>query len=405
MTFSRPVVGLTKNVQSIFKTGAAMNTSHFRHPVGNLTTWHWRYGFLLVTAWSWLQGVQAWAQSTVPPSEAIAPARPMPLAAGQYLNAFISSELPPDQQAKQLALLKSKVAATPVRGFLFEVTRGTQRAYIYGTSEWGLPDPAYFPLSTPLLNSLESSAYLLTLVDLDMTPPAQDDVMRLATYPAGDKLEDHLSPALLARLSTRMQAWGRPMPSLSQLKPWFVADLVSSQSLYNNGWRKHVSTENVILGLAHSMGKPIHIAETWKQWAQDLDSMPPALQQGQLSQALRDSEAVQQKDRMSLLFSAWMQSDMPALERYVALLNNTTESPNAAVDGRTNAWISYRQRVFFKQRNQRVIDVMDNLSHEGGPSAIGFVAIPAQYLAGADGLLAQLQARDFNLKEIKPETP
>lgn len=378
---------------------------HTPSPFASLTTWPWRYGMLLVTAWSWLQGVQAWAQASASPAQTVLTTPALPQGISQSLGAFISPDLPADQHAKLLAQLTQQVQATPLRGFLYEAARGTQRVYIYGTSEWGLPDPTYFPLSAPLLGSLSASSYLLTLVDLDMTPPAQDTVLRMATYPDDDHLASHLSPALLARLNTRMQAWGRPMQPLTRLKPWFLADMVSSQSLYNQGWRKHVSSENVIVGLAHSMGKPIHVVESWQAWAQALDQMPPSLQQGLLSQALRDSENTQQREQMQQLFSAWMQSDMSGLERYVAAQGAGAETVGTPVDARANAWLAYRQRVFFRQRNQHVIDVLEQLGQQQSAPAPGFLALPAPYLAGADGLLALMQARDFTLKTLPVPTP
>lgn len=268
-------------------------------------------------------------------------------------------------------------AASPV----WQVQKDGDVFYLAGTVH--VLRAADYPLPAAFDQAFAKADQLI--LETDLTALQQPELVKLQQellfYPAGQQLSNYLKPATQQALTKLLAEQGLPVTALQQLKPGALAAQLTMHILQKTGFTAE-GVDQHFLNLAKQQGKTLAYLETPQFQLQLLAN----LGQGREDEFIRLllAEAAKTQQQLTALIAAWRRGDLVALEQLV--LDELAEQ-----DGE-----SYRQ--LFVERNAAWMTQLTALSAN---TVTEFVLVGAGHLAGADGLLAQLQQAGYQLEQLR----
>jgi uncharacterized protein YbaP (TraB family) len=278
------------------------------------------------------------------------------------------------------------VAATVlVRGcaprhvFMWKATSRGSTVYLLGTlpmkeGDLGTLDPR-------IKNAFESSDALVLEYRIDVGAQKEniDTVRESMSLPRGDSLSDHVSPAVLAKLTTKVARTGGAMDRVGGLRPFVIAIAILNEEKRRLGYAPTRPLDRHFAEEAEGV-KPISYLTNIAQGIEVLTSLNPTAESECLDKALDDT------DRMEDFFpsqeKAWRHGTTQLFEEELDFEDRRYPDCNAAIrTAKLKAFLAGIEPLF-----------------EAGKTS--FVVADAYDLTRSDGIVAVLAARGIQVTQM-----
>jgi uncharacterized protein YbaP (TraB family) len=224
------------------------------------------------------------------------------------------------------------------------------------------------------------------VVQLDTTSLSEFDALgathRHGLLPEPTVLSQVVRADTYAQLVQYIRQRGYDMDRVDQMRPWFVAQVVTGLEYDAAGWNAQNGVDAVLLRRSQGQ-KPIVPLETLEEQMALFASMPDAVQETWLREILREEPALLLVTRAIL--DAWERGDDAALARL--LFGNAETDPALA---------QFYASVF-QTRNPVLTDRLLALAADGRPR---FAVIHTGHLLGEQGIPALLAQRGFEVERV-----
>jgi len=282
-----------------------------------------------------------------------------------------------------LPLFGSCVATTQVdqsKATLWKVRGDHNRVYLLGSIHV-LSKQAY-PLKPVLEHAFDDADKVVFEIDLSRFTHKRfgQEFSRTAFYPAGQSLSKKLTPQTIELLHDLLPLYGLSLKKVEHLKPWFLAEALSSRTLEMVGLSDRLGIDLYFYGKAKAAGKPVLGLETLRDQAEIFDRFTDEQNEQYLLSTLSGLPAYAEMIRQ--LIDAWKDGNVQMLDR---LLNQDRRADPATHD------------VLFSRRNSKWLPEIERFAHENGNYLI---IVGAGHLVGDDGIVAQLRQAGYSVRQL-----
>src|SRR5215471_8106734 len=249
--------------------------------------------------------------------------------------------------------------------FAWKATKGQGTVYLVGSVHMLTSD--FYPLPPSLDAGFKDSDLLVEEANLAemLSPNMQFSMLSRGMLPAGQTIDKVLSPGTLALLNKHAGTLGMPIEAMEWQKAGFDAEL---------GLDKH------FFDRAQVDNKSIQGLETTDFQISLFDNMTIDQQDRFLAETLKG--VATETASVGKLAAFWKAGDLAGIERLV--LADVKEDPvvyERLLVARNRAWLPKIEALFSRPRH-------------------AFVVVGAAHLVGADGLLAMLKAKGYQLVQM-----
>jgi uncharacterized protein YbaP (TraB family) len=303
--------------------------------------------------------------------------------AGVGLNgaAHASSAAP---QTSPIDATQQAIAATGRRGFMYVVSRGQQRFYLYGGTVAG--NETLFPFNSLLVDILVHTKVLI--VDRDPKWPVSE-ALTDGTLPNEQSLSLLLSPIMLALTRKALGSLGIDSGPTDRLKPWLVAETLVQEQAEKIGFHADYATVRVLLTYAQNTQMKVELLEPADTDILIYNSMPMEVQIARLAQVLADLNTERGEQKIRLYAESWANADLAGMQRELELQEQPTYS-------------AFTQWYWASFQPQHIQQLAESLLRKLPTSGTALVAVPALTLVGSTGLLQVLTSRGFTISNLQP---
>ena len=314
------------------------------------------------------------AVAAPPPAVVPAPAQSGPVA--------IASPLQSAAAVEAVNTAPPVIAKPDKASFLWEVSSATNKVYLFGTVHVG--KRSFYPLPDVIERAFKSSAKLV--VEADITTVVPEQAMRALThYPPGDALSKRMPSAILLRTGPLLERFKIPVEEADKMKPFMVGALVSMMEFGRLGYEINYGVDGYLIEAAQKRGMPILELESQLGQIAMLSTMPDALQEAFLDNALGAVEKNQLESQLAGLISAWQTGNVPEMQ---AVVKATTSGIRMAAE--------LDDMLLHKRHSAMLSKIVGYL----GQREPHFVAVGSLHLIGPRGLVALLQERGFKIRQL-----
>ena len=265
-------------------------------------------------------------------------------------------------------------AAAGAAPFLWEVEGAKARHYLVGSvhvlpqDQDTLPDAIVevYTAATDLVFETDIAALEQPQVQLDL----------LARARSQQPLKQSVGASLYAKLQKRAAELGMPGTMCDPFKAWFCALSLEVFAYQKAGFSADAGIDKRLYEAAQADGKRVGWFEAPEAHLALFTNMSEALGREFLVSALEEDGS----DEPAVLYKAWRDNDVAAVEKLVALLKR--EQPQVyerILAGRNRAWMPKLSQLLSGGRSQLIV-------------------AGAAHWVGPDGLVAQLKARGYKIK-------
>jgi len=269
------------------------------------------------------------------------------------------------------------------RGLLYEVRSDTGTVYLFGTIHVGKPE--FYPLDAKVNNAFAASSALYLEVNLS-DASLVTSASAMATYPEGTNLDRTLSPSAKTKLYAALERYGLPREAAIRMKPWMLGQTLLLMEATRRGYDPAYASELHLLGLATAQRKEVRGLETLDEQFAIFDRMPESAQQKFLEDIVDALESPRMAMDLEALVAAWSHGDARELEDELA--RERSEGTAFARDVLPR---------LVDDRNRTMTERIASIVRSGKTT---FVAVGALHLVGANGVVALLRARGFNVRAL-----
>ncbi|HWL73323.1 MAG TPA: TraB/GumN family protein [Burkholderiaceae bacterium] len=271
------------------------------------------------------------------------------------------------------------------RGFLWEVRKGKQTAWLFGTIHVGRPE--FYPLPPSRLGPLKRADAIVLEADVSDSARAIAATQKYAQYAEGTPgLETRLTPELRQRVESLLSRNQLDPAPMMRMKPWMLANVLALFEAAQAGYVPALSVEAYLLRLAKTDNKPILEFEGIEQQFELYEKAPWATQISFLEEAVKAVESRGARRELNRIVQAWETADRGALERLL-------------VEMRAQSSVGSRFTVdtILLGRHPQMVRRIETMM-AGGKSHV--FAVGALHLVGPQGLVELLRARGYTLTEL-----
>ena len=268
--------------------------------------------------------------------------------------------------------------------FLWKVTGPKGIVYLFGTIHVGKAD--FYPLPSIIEDRFKSADTLIEEVDLSEpaeTARVQEGLAAVAGYPNGDTITNHLSETTRSHLAAYVKKGGLPEPAIASMRPWMVSMLVELGEMQRMGFDPSYGLDQHFVEEARQSHKQIGALEDAESQLKLLSSLPEDLQDRLLLSSLVDMEKLPKI--VHLLTHAWQSGDTAAIEELI--FSGTREYPQL-------------KPLMTKLLDDRNIAMTGKIERFLQTPQCYFVAVGAGHLVGEQGILSQLQRKNFTVEQL-----
>ena len=268
--------------------------------------------------------------------------------------------------------------------FLWKVTGPTGVVYLLGTIHVGKAD--FYPLPSIIEDSFKEADTLIEEIDISEPAEAaraQRGLIEDGSYPNGDTITNHLSEVTSSHLAAYVKKGGLSEPTIARLRPWLVSVLVAQLELTRMGFDPVNGVDRHFLDEARQSHKPIGALEDAGSQLELFNSLSEELQDRLLLSSLVDME--KWADCFDLINQAWQSGDAAAMQEVIT--SSVRDYPQLKplmtklLDDRNNAMTTKIERFLQTPKTY-------------------FVAVGAGHLVGDQGILSQLQRKNFRVEQL-----
>jgi uncharacterized protein YbaP (TraB family) len=270
------------------------------------------------------------------------------------------------------------------RGFLWEVRKGKQVAWLLGTIHVGRPE--FYPLPPSRLTQLQRADAIVLEADISDGARAIAATQKYALYPEGAPgLETRLTPELRQRVESVLSRNQLDLAPMMRMKPWMLANVLALFEAAQAGYMPALSVESYLLRVAKTDSKPIFEFESIEQQFELFENAPWATQIAFLEEALKAVESRGARRELNRIVQAWETADRASLERLLAEMR-----AQSSVGSR------FTVDTILLGRHPQMVRKIETMMADG--KAYVF-AVGALHLVGPQGLVELLRARGYTLIE------
>jgi uncharacterized protein YbaP (TraB family) len=279
----------------------------------------------------------------------------------------------------------SVTAAVAKRGFLWEIRKGKQLSYLFGTLHVGRP--GFYPLPRSRQAALDAAGAIVVEADVSNAQRALEATMRFGRYPDGAPgLDSRLSPELKKRVERILAANGLDLPVIWRMKPWMLANTLAMLEVARSGYQPQLATEVYLIEQAQATGRPLLELESIDFQLELFDSAPEAAQIGYLDEIAQSIETGAARREVDQITRAWERADRAAAERLLAQMQSEgTPGARFIVD------------VILNGRHPQMLKRIEQMMSDG---KVYFFAVGSLHLVGSSGLVAELRRRGYTVTEL-----
>ena len=279
----------------------------------------------------------------------------------------------------------SYAQANDRRGFLWEVRKGKQVAWLMGTIHVGRPE--FYPLPPSRLAHLKRADAIVLEADVSDSARAIAATQKYALYPEGTPgLESRLSPELRQRVEAVLARNQLDIAPMMRMKPWMLGNVLALFEAAQAGYMPALSVEAYLMRVAKSDSKPILEFEGIEQQFGLFEQAPWETQIAFLEDALKAVETRGARRELNRIVQAWETADRASLERLlVEMRTQTSAGSRFTVD-----------KILLGRHPQMVRRIETLMA--GGKNYV--FAVGALHLVGPQGLVEMLRARGYTLTEL-----
>jgi len=281
-------------------------------------------------------------------------------------------------------------AAPPAGGdsapkhFLWKVTGPKGVVYLLGTIHAGKAD--FYPLPSIIEESFKSADTLIE--EIDTSEPAeaarvQQAFMENGDYPNGDTINNHLSEVTRSHLTAYVKEGGLPEQAVAHMRPWLVSMLVELREMKQMGFDPSYGLDQHFLDEAQQSHKQIGALEDAGSQLKLLSSLSEEFQDRLLLNSLVDM--AKSHDVVDLLTRAWQSGDTAALQELIT--GSVRDYPQ----------LKPLMTKLIDDRNTTMAAKIERFLQT--PKCY-FVAVGAAHLVGDNGILNQLQRKNFTVEQL-----
>ena len=263
---------------------------------------------------------------------------------------------------------------------VWQVERNGNITFIGGT--FHVLTESDYPLPTAFEKAYQQSALVVFETDIEKleSPEFQQAMLRELSYSDGRNLQQVLHPETYLALSDYFAARGIPIDSVVNYKPGLVATLMTVIELQRLGLDGE-GVDTYFSAKTAMDQKQRGQLETVDAQIQFIANMGAGREDELLAFNMADLERL--PGLWKSMKDSWRSGDMPRLyqDTGIPLKNDFPEIYQSLLVERNDAWMPQ-------------IEAMLNTKE------VEFVLVGALHLAGEDGLLARLTARDYKVRQL-----
>ncbi len=274
--------------------------------------------------------------------------------------------------------------AAPPRGALFEVSDGRHRLLLFGTIHVGAAD--FYPLEPRLQQALAGAPVLALELDPDNAGALQSALQRHALYPAGQRFQDHLDPALAQRTLAALQRYGLSPEGMQAMRPWMLAMVLTVQEYLHHGYRTDLAVDSHLAAAVRAHGGKVIELEGAERQMSLFAHLSQAQQARFLADTLQELEGAGLSRKLDTLVDAWRHADSRGFK---AALDEMRQDDSFAT--------RFTLTTLLQQRNPGLATGVADLLHrqDGAVAGIGIL-----HLTGPDSVPELLARRGLTVRQL-----
>lgn len=295
------------------------------------------------------------------------------------------------------AAAQAEVCADPGSSMLWEVSGpglgvDAVTMHLFGSIHLGKPD--FYPLHPTIENIFRDADTLVFEID-PMAAADPQVAMRMqlrGMLPAGQTLDDVVSPEALANLEDVLNGFGIPLANFMTMKPWLLTLMLANVQASALGYSAQHGLESYFIA-QKAADTEIAELESLDQQVDMLDALDPELL---LGYSLQDFDA--SSADMEELISAWRCADKPALSDQ---LFSEMQKIEQAPDAHARAGMEDLYRKLYTDRNKVMADGIVRFIESG--SGKWFVVVGSAHLLGTGSVVELLEQRGYTVRPVRLE--
>ena len=286
------------------------------------------------------------------------------------------------------------VCSDPAASMLWEVkgaaldNRGVT-IKLFGSLHIGKPE--FYPLSDLIENAFRSADHLVFEIDPTSAADPQTAMLmqRRGMLPAGQTLQNVVSPEAYATLQQVLADMGLPAAGVNNLKPWLIALMLTNLQVSSLGYSALDGLE-MYFTTRKSPQSDILELETMEQQLAMLDSLNPDIFLGYSLEDLQEG-AVELHD----MVQAWRCADQEKLSAF--LFDDFTDTQSLSVT--EQALVKELHQHLFIERNLVMANGIEQFIRNG--SGAYFVVVGSGHLLGEGSVVELLRVRGYEVTPVR----
>ena len=267
---------------------------------------------------------------------------------------------------------------------LWKVTGPKAVVYLLGTIHAGKAD--FYPLPSIIEDSFNKADTLIEEIDLSQPAEAarvERGLIEEGSYPNGDTITNHLSEVTRSHLAAYLRKGGLSEPAIAHMRPWLVSMLVELREMKQMGFDPSYGLDQHFLDEAQQSHKQIGALEDAGSQLKLLSSLSEEFQDRLLLNSLVDM--AKSHDVVDLLTRAWQSGDTAALQELIT--GSVRDYPQ----------LKPLMTKLIDDRNTTMAAKIERFLQT--PKCY-LVAVGAAHLVGDNGILNQLQRKNFTVEQL-----
>jgi uncharacterized protein YbaP (TraB family) len=293
-----------------------------------------------------------------------------------------------------LAQAIAPVCSDPAASMLWEVSgagldnKGVS-IQLFGSLHVGKPE--FYPLPALIENAFRSADHLV--FEIDPTTAADPQTAWLmqmrGMLPAGQTLQNIVSPEAYATLQQVLASMGLPAAGVNNFKPWLVALMLTNLQVSALGYSALDGLE-MYFTTRKSPQSDILELESMEQQLAMLDSLDPEMFLGYSLEDLQEGAGALDK-----MVQAWRCADQDQLSAF--MLDDFTNTQN--LPAAEQAMLKEMHQHLFAERNVVMANGIEQFIRNGDGGY--FVVVGSGHLLGQGSVVELLRARGYEVTPVR----
>lgn len=293
------------------------------------------------------------------------------------------------------AAAQAPVCADPGSSMLWEVSGpglGADGATLHLFGSIHLGKPEFYPLHPTIERIFRAADTLVFEIDPQAAADPQVALrMQLrGMLPAGQTLDDVVSPEALANLEQVLSGFGIPLGNFMTMKPWLLTLMLANVQASSLGYSAQHGLESYFIA-QKAPATQVEELESIDQQVNMLDALDPELLLGYSLQDFDDSAG-----EMEDLIAAWRCADKKALSAQLFSELLAIEQTAAPAE---RAGLDDLYRRLYTDRNKVMADGIQRFIGTG--KGKWFVVVGSAHLLGEGSVIQLLEERGYQVTPVR----